>query len=84
LLQRQRRRACRGPGVAVRGVDAGLNAEVVEDGLELVLPTSWRIAVSMSSARRAVSSIRVPVGARRCSLISPASTLGKKSRPRNG
>ncbi len=46
--------------------------------------TSWRIAASTSSARRAVSSIRVPVGARRWSRIWPASTLGKKSRPRNG
>ena len=45
---------------------------------------SWRIAASTSSARRAVSSIRVPVGARRCRRIWPASTLGKKSRPRKG
>ena len=46
--------------------------------------TSWRIAASTWSAMRAVSSMRVPVGARRCRRICPASTLGKKSRPRNG
>ena len=34
-------------------------------------------------ARRAVSSMRGPVGARKCSRIWPASTCGKKSRPRN-
>ena len=44
--------------------------------------TSSRIAASTSSARRAVSSMRVPVGARMCRRIWPASTLGKKSRPR--
>ena len=37
--------------------------------------------VSTSSASRAVSSMRVPVGARMCRRIWPASTLGKKSRP---
>ena len=38
------------------------------------LGTSSRIAASTSSARRAVSSIRVPVAARRCRRIWPAST----------
>ena len=72
-------------GVAVRQVDAAVgHAEVVEDGLELVRGMSSRIAASTASARRAVSSIRVPVGARMCSRIWPASTLGKKSRPSTG
>ena len=46
--------------------------------------TISRIAVSTWSAMRAVCSMRVPVGARRCSRICPASTDGKKSCPRNG
>src|SRR5216683_5443487 len=40
-----------------------------------------RIDCSTRSQRLAVSSIRIPVGARRCSLKEPLSTLGKKSRP---
>ena len=43
-----------------------------------------RMADSTWSAMRAVSSIRVPVGARMCSRIWPASTDGKKSRPSAG
>jgi hypothetical protein len=43
-----------------------------------------RMVASTSSVRRAVSSMRVPVGARMCSRISPVSTDGKKSRPANG
>ena len=43
-----------------------------------------RISASTASARRAVSSMRVPVGARMCRRICPASTVGKKSRPKNG
>jgi len=35
-------------------------------------------------AKVAVSSMRIPVGARRCSLKEPLSTLGKKSRPSQG
>ena len=46
--------------------------------------TSSRMAASTSSASRAVSSMRVPVGARMCRRIWPASTLGKKSRPSTG
>ena len=52
-------------------------------------PASWsagitpRIFASTSSVSRAVSSIRVPVGARRCRRISPVSTDGKKSLPAN-
>ncbi len=40
-----------------------------------------RMAASTSSARRAVSSMRRPDGARMCRRIWPASTSGKKSRP---
>src|SRR5229473_6372368 len=43
-----------------------------------------RIDCSTRSQRLAVSSIRIPVGARRCSLKEPLSTLGKKSRPSQG
>src|SRR6202453_3494820 len=39
---------------------------------------SLRIASSTWSQSAAVSSMRVPVGARRCSLNSPVSTAGKK------
>ena len=43
-----------------------------------------RISVSTRSQMAAVSSMRVPVGARMCSLNSPVSTLGKKSCPSQG
>src|SRR6266481_3122852 len=43
-----------------------------------------RIDCSTRSQRLAVSSMRIPVGARRCSLKEPLSTLGKKSRPSQG
>jgi hypothetical protein len=43
-----------------------------------------RIATSIASAMRAVSSMRVPVAARKCRRIWPASTVGKKSRPSTG
>ena len=43
-----------------------------------------RMKPSIRSQRFAVSSIRVPARARRCSLNCPASTLGKKSRPSQG
>ncbi len=43
--------------------------------------TNWRIRASTSSAARAVSSMRVPVGMRMCRRTWPASTAGKKSRP---
>ena len=49
-----------------------------------VFGISCRIDASIWSAMRAVSSTRVPVGMRKCSRTWPASTLGKKSRPRNG
>jgi len=38
----------------------------------------WRMACSTRSHRRAVSSMRVPVGARTCMRIWPESTVGKK------
>ncbi len=44
----------------------------------------WRMKLSIRSHRPAVSSIRVPARARRCSLNCPASTRGKKSRPSQG
>ena len=40
--------------------------------------------LSIRSQSRAVSSMRVPVGARTCSLIWPPSTAGKKSWPSHG
>ncbi len=43
-----------------------------------------RISASTWSATIVVCSMRVPVGVRKCSRIWPASTLGKKSRPRKG
>jgi hypothetical protein len=43
-----------------------------------------RIAFSMSAKREALSSTRVPTWARACIRIWPASTDGKKLRPRNG
>ena len=43
-----------------------------------------RMKPSIRSQRLAVSSMRVPARARRCSLNCPASTLGKKSRPSQG
>ena len=43
-----------------------------------------RIAFWMSANWLAVSSTRVPIGARACIRIWPASTDGKKLRPRNG
>ena len=45
---------------------------------------SSRIIRSTSSHSAAVSSMRVAVGARICSLICPASTVGKKSSPSQG
>src|SRR6266849_3528408 len=44
----------------------------------------WRISFSTRSHKAAVSSMRVPVGARRCSVNSPLSTDGKKSCPSHG
>src|SRR5215472_8578464 len=41
-----------------------------------------RITALTWSVKRAVSSMRNPVRARMCRRICPASTLGKKSRPR--
>ena len=43
-----------------------------------------RITFSTRSQSAAVSSMRVPVGARTCSFSSALSTGGKKSWPRNG
>ena len=40
-----------------------------------------RIERSISSTSNVVPSIRVPFGARTCSFMSPASTVGKKSSP---
>ncbi len=40
-----------------------------------------RIVRSIAAIRFSDSSMRVPGGSRQCSLISPASTDGKKSRP---
>ncbi len=45
---------------------------ISEDG------TVWRMKASTSSQRRAVSSMRVPVGARRCRMNWPLSTAGKE------
>ena len=45
---------------------------------------SWRTAASTSSTSLAVSSMRVPLRARRCSRNCPASTDGKKSCPSCG
>ena len=45
---------------------------------------SWRMEFSTRSQSRAVSSMRVPVGARRCRVNWPLSTLGKKSWPIQG
>lgn len=71
-----------GAGVAVRQVDAGVgHAQVVEERGQLVAGMMVRMAASTSSARRAVSSMRRPNGARMCRRIWPASTSGKKSRP---
>ena len=43
-----------------------------------------RMSSSMRANRFSVSSMRVPGVPRTCSLMSPASTLGKKSRPTSG
>src|SRR4029453_18774965 len=43
--------------------------------------TISRMASSTWPKMRSVCSMRVPAGARTCSLICPASTLGKKSWP---
>ena len=43
---------------------------------------SLRISSSTRSNRRAVSSIRIPVGARTCRMNWPLSVLGKKSSPK--
>src|ERR1700691_1373685 len=46
--------------------------------------TTRRMLFSTRSQRRAVSSIRVPVLARRCSMNWPLSVAGKKSWPSHG
>jgi len=43
-----------------------------------------RIVRSIAASRFSVSSMRVPGTPRTCSLMSPASTVGKKSRPMSG
>ena len=72
--------------VAIAEVDAGnRQANIVENALEFsAAGISRRIAFSTRSTSPAVSSIRVPVWARTCSRKMPASTVGKKSCPRNG
>ena len=44
----------------------------------------WRIAFWMAAKWLALSSTRVPIGARACIRIWPESTDGKKLRPRKG
>ena len=67
-------------------VDAAVRqADVVEDGVQLARrdrPAGWRL--STRSASRAVSSMRVPVLARRCRMNCPLSVFGKKSWPSQG
>ena len=46
--------------------------------------TTSRMASSTCPKIRSVCSMRVPAGARTCSRIWPASTLGKKSSPIRG
>ena len=75
-----------GAGIAVGGVDAAVGqADVVEDAVQSRvgnLRGGW--TVSTRSQRRAVSSMRVPVLARTCSLNWPLSVVGKKSWPSHG
>ncbi len=57
--------------------------------LSMMLSSSYsgisrRIAVSTRSASRAVSSMRVPVLARRCRMNWPLSLVGKKFSPSHG
>ena len=60
-------------------------ADVVDDAGDLApRDDRSRIACSTRSQSTAVSSMRVPVGARRCSLNWPLSTAGKKSCPTHG
>ena len=72
--------------VAVGQIDAAVGqADVVDDARQLPSAESARrMDCSTRSQRRAVSSMRVPVGARRCSLNWPLSTEGKKSCPSQG
>ncbi len=75
-------------------VGLSLNARLVR--LVLAMPTlsrmvatssggmTARMRASTAATMRAVSSSRVPTGARRCRRICPASTCGKKSRPSHG
>jgi len=45
---------------------------------------TFRMESSICANFRSVSSMRVPGTPRTCSLMSPASTVGKKSRPTSG
>ena len=42
---------------------------------------TWRMRSSTRAMYFSVSSMRVPLGARKCSFIRPTSTCGKKSMP---
>ena len=60
------------------------DADVVEHRLDLAGGMTPRMVSSMRAMRFSVSSMRVPGGPRTWSLMRPASTLGKKSRPTSG
>ena len=80
----RRRRADR-RRVAVGQIDAAVGqADVVDDAGDFAGGISSRMVCSTRSHKRAVSSMRVPVRARRCSLNWPLSTAGKKSWPSQG
>ena len=72
-------------GVVVGHVDAGdRHADVVGQRFDLAGGISLRIAFCTSASWLAVSSTRVPTWVRTCIRMLPASTAGKKLRPRNG
>ena len=74
-----------GGRVAVSGVDGAVRqTDVVDDAGQFVGGNRFRMEVSIRSASRAVSSMRVPVLARKCRLNWPASVTGKKSWPSQG
>ena len=58
--------------------------DVVEDQSQLGRRDDLADRASTRRQSRSVSSMRVPAGARTCSVIWPASTVGKKSAPSNG
>ena len=74
-----------GRRIAVGEIDAAVGqADVVDDVADLLGRDLPRMRLLHQIAKRAVSSMRVPVRARTCNLNWPASTAGKKSWPSNG